>query len=139
MKKKLPEARQVRCHLCEDVRQEINGKLSLLGLYPDDTIIVLGKPASALPPGVVAHLNLAVVIVVTGGAGKFDGILRIVAPGGKALFESPMMPVTIERGRSATAGWKIQGVLFPRFGEYKIEFALDRKRYTFAFRVIDGS
>ena len=29
----------VKFYLCEDIRQEINGKVMLIGLYPDDTLV----------------------------------------------------------------------------------------------------
>jgi hypothetical protein len=42
---------RVKFLLCDDVRAESSGKITLVGLYPDDKILVQINPAIASQPG----------------------------------------------------------------------------------------
>jgi Family of unknown function (DUF6941) len=56
--------------LCDDVRQELGGKISLMGIF--ENIYAASFPAT--------HPRLAVVNEWSGGIGEFQATLRILSP-----------------------------------------------------------
>jgi hypothetical protein len=62
--------------ICDDVRQEMGGKLSLMGLF--ENIYATKFPAT--------HPRLAVVTEWSEGRGDFDAKMRLIAPDRKAVL-----------------------------------------------------
>ncbi len=63
----------VYAHICDDVRFEIGGKISLMGLF--SSVFAMNFPAR--------HPRLVVVAAWQGAAGKFKSEIEIARPGGQ--------------------------------------------------------
>lgn len=86
----MPEPRVAHCVFCDDIRQEIGNKLSLMGVYAADLFIV-GKPPIVLPRfgivvWIIADIDDAIERVTTTVLMPPDGaqIVRIETSGGTA-------------------------------------------------------
>jgi hypothetical protein len=131
----------VKFLLCDDVRSEANGKLSLIGLYPDDKIYVLSSPnvpgqPSAMP-GFVAVLNqLAVVCLAFGGVGVFPASAKITGPSGQAFSTMLLGNPTFTHGATSTIA--LQGGLFPvqSYGRYTCTLTIGAVDFTFGFDIL---
>jgi hypothetical protein len=102
--------------LCEDVRQEVNGMQSLIGIF---TVI----PARTLPLGV---LKLCVWTRWCGGVGKFRQLTRFVGvdeaqtvAGSEIEFELKELEGHVTNVNVFT------GVQFQQFGLHHVEILLD--------------
>ena len=71
--------------LCDDVRQEIGGKLSLMGLF--ENIYATKFPAM--------HPRLAVITEWAEGKGEFDVTMRILSPDRKTVLRETSSKVTL--------------------------------------------
>jgi hypothetical protein len=102
--------------LCDDVRQEVGGKVSLMGVF--ENIYSRNFPA--------IHPRLATINEWTDGAGEFDATLRILAPDRKTVIRE-----TVTRLKLTNAGFKHRdisihlNVEFKNPGTYWIENYLD--------------
>jgi hypothetical protein len=139
MSKKYPATKNVKFILCEDVRMEANQKLALLGVFPADSITVLGPKASADGAGVAQLASLGILVMLKDLEGNFDARLRIADPAGNSTFDEAMGKVEIKSRGNATLAWKSQGFVVPKFGTFRAELMLDDRSYPFQFEIIDGS
>lgn len=62
--------------LCDDIRQEVGGKISLMGIF--ENIYVTSLPA--------VHPRLAIINEWAEGVGEFETTLRILSPDRKAVI-----------------------------------------------------
>jgi hypothetical protein len=102
------------CIVCEDVREEVFRKSTILGFYglaPGVQILMkdIGLPIGRLVFFFVAEPT---------GQGDFHVALRIVDDEEKEVVKVPA-PVTFEPGRSNIV-WNMQGLVFPKAGKYTI-------------------
>lgn len=107
--------------LCDDVRTEVRGKVSLMGLFDNFSVGDLGKP---LPP-----FRLYARIGVT-TPGEHAVRLRITSLEGDFQVELPGKLVA--RETSAASGLHeavmtlgISGLVVPRAGRYQMRFVVD--------------
>lgn len=105
------------CLLCEDVRAEISGQQTLVGVV---TVI----PAPTLP---VAFFKLCLWTRWCGGEGKFSQQSRILScqDDEEVLAESRVEFVLRELESHATNVHVFGGVKFERFGIYHVEVRLN--------------
>jgi hypothetical protein len=104
--------------ICEDVRQEVNGMQSLVGVL---SVI----PAANAPIGV---LKLCVWSRWTNGLGKFKQTARILAPDGKTVVVEAAVDFELQNANAqATNVHFFAGVQFKEFGLYHVELSLDGK------------
>lgn len=102
--------------LCDDVRQEVGGKVSLMGIF--ENIYSRNFPA--------IHPRLATINEWTDGTGEFDTTLRILSPDRKTVIRE-----TVRRLKLTSAGSKHRdisihlNVEFQKPGTYWIENYLD--------------
>lgn len=102
--------------LCEDVRQEVNGMQSLVGIL---TVI----PAQKAPVGV---LKLCIWSRWTSGVGKYNQSARIVAPDGKTVVVEAKVDFELQNvNAQATNVHFFAGVQFKEFGLHHVELFLD--------------
>lgn len=139
MNKRFPATKNVKFVLCEDVRMEANQKLALLGVFPADSITVLGPKAPAGGAGVAQLASLGFLVMLKDFAGSFDARLRIADPDGNFAFDEAMGKVELESRGNATLAWKAQGFVVPKFGVYRAELMLDDRAYPFEFEIVEGS
>ncbi len=71
--------------ICDDVRQEMGGKLSLMGLF--ENIYAPKFPA--------VHPRIAILTEWSGGQGEFGIKMRILAPDGKTVIRETNSKMTL--------------------------------------------
>ncbi len=114
-------AQKTRPHLnftlfCDDVRQEMGGKISVMGIF--ENIYSRSFPA--------VHPRLATINEWADGSGDFEATLRILSPDRKTIIRE-----TATRLKFASAGHKHRDISihlnieFKRPGTYWIENYLD--------------
>ena len=117
--------------LCEDVRQEANGRFIFLGVFND------GIAVQRLP---VRLMRLCVATRWGGGEGSFKQRTRILAPDGVTpVVEGRELDVRLKDPVATHTNIEnILGVEFREAGVHWVEVSLDgelRMRYPFAVRV----
>lgn len=125
--------------IAEDIRAEQNGKVTILGLFPGDTIIMLkGARPEGLPedaPGALDRLAiLATVIGAPDGLHKFKG--RIITPSGE--LSSPEFSLgegTTATGYSHTVVVELRPFVVKQPGPFQLEFFVDHKMFKFPFEI----
>ena len=102
--------------LCDDVRQEMGGKVSLMGIF--ENIYSRSFPA--------VHPRLATINEWTEGTGEFDATLRILSPDRKTIIRETMTRVKLTNAGSKHRDISIHlNVEFKNPGTYWIENYLD--------------
>jgi len=120
------------CLVCEDLREERNRKISILGFYgttPNVDIIVteLNKP---IP-------RVAFLLLGEKGEGEFEASIELLSPDGKPLVLAKLGKVEIlQATRRYSYGMGLQQLVFPQDGTYTLKFLIDGKdHYETTFNV----
>jgi hypothetical protein len=115
MKKSLPESDGSSFLLCEDVREEVNNKLSIIGVFRNDDIV--------LQKDIVVP-SLMAVLFARGGEGPCETRVSLTDPKGQTVIESPKQKVVLEKDTVHLAAVR---VLAPQLmvGQYTIKFFFD--------------
>jgi hypothetical protein len=115
MNKSLPKSDGSSFLLCEDVREEVNNKLSIIGVFRNDDI-VLQKD--------IVISSLMAVLFARGGEGPCETRISLTDPKGQTVIESPKQTVVLEKDKIHPAAVR---VLAPELmvGQYTIKFFFD--------------
>jgi hypothetical protein len=135
LKQRLPSAKHVRFVLCEDARQEVSGKSTLIGVYPGDIIVVHNPNTPEGTNAVAALRSICVVFFAASGGGRFEAGLKITAPDGSVGFEQTVGTVSLEQGGTVTIVGQIQPFLVKAFGVHTVTLSLDGREYPFEFTI----
>jgi Family of unknown function (DUF6941) len=111
--------------LCEDVREEVNNKLSIIGVFPNNDIVL---QKDVVVPSVMA------VLFARGGEGSFETKISLTDPKGQTVIESPKKTVILEKDTAYLAAIR---VLAPELvvGQYTIRFFFDGSTIERTFKV----
>lgn len=102
--------------ICDDVRQEIGGKISLMGIF--ENIYSSQFPA--------VHPRLAIMNEWSDGIGEFDALLRILSPDRKTVLREARTPLRLSDARLRHRDISIHlNIEFKEPGTYWIENYLD--------------
>jgi hypothetical protein len=125
MKKALPQSEGSSFLLCEDVREEVNNKLTIIGVFPNDDVI--------LRKGIVIP-SLMAVLFARGGQGSCETKVSLTDPKGQTVIESPKQTVVLEKNKNHLAAIR---VLAPELtvGQYTIKFFFDESSIQRSFQV----
>jgi len=125
MNKSLPKSDGSSFLLCEDVREEVNNKLSIIGVFQNDAI--------ALQKDIVIP-SLMAVLFARGGEGPCETRISLTDPKGQTVIESPKQTVVLEKDTVYLAAVR---VLAPELivGRYTIKFFFDDEPIQRAFEV----
>jgi hypothetical protein len=124
--------------IAEEVRPEANGKMSVIGLFAGDTIVVLkGKLPDGLPedtPAGIDRLTILVIVVDAYGPHSFKG--RLIEPSGN-LYQPEMVlgDADILKGNSHTLIVHLRPFIVRQPGVFVFEFFVDDVKFTFPFEV----
>ena len=101
--------------LCEDVREEVNNKLSIIGVFQNDDVVLQKK---------IVIPSLMAVLFARGGEGSCETRVSLTDPKGQTVIESPKQTVVIEKNKVYLAAIR---VLAPQLmvGRYTIKFFFD--------------
>jgi hypothetical protein len=125
----LPTDALIKFIVCETARQEKDDKVSLLGLYPDDRILLA---ADARFP---AAFPLSLVYFLLDGTGPFIGKLEIKMPGPHIQFLGEMPKIEKATDRPATILASFMPFVASTFGKYQAILTLDKQAYVREFEV----
>ena len=111
--------------LCEDVREEVNNKLSIIGVFPNNDIVL---QKDIVVPSVMA------VLFARGGDGPCETQVSLTDPKGQTVIESPKKTVVLEKDTAYLAAIR---VLAPELvvGQYTIKFFFDDAAIERTFQV----
>ena len=126
MEKVLP--REVVVLVGENVREEKGNKISLMGLYVgDDILIHSAEPKVHLP-------SLSILVIVRDGQGVFESALVLLEPSGKerALGEREVEKV---KEQNAIFAVTLNNYLVEEFGDYRVKLRLDEEEYEYTFGI----
>jgi uncharacterized protein DUF6941 len=115
MKKSLPNSDGSSFLLCEDVREEVNNKLSIIGVFSNDEIVL---QKNIIIPSLMA------VLFARGGEGSCETSVALTDPHGQIVIESPKQTAVLEKNKVHLAAVR---VLAPHLmvGQYTIKFFFD--------------
>lgn len=115
MNKSAPKSEGSSFLLCEDVREEVNDKLSIIGVFPNDDIVL---QKDIVVPSVMA------VLFARGGEGPCETRISLTDPKGQTVIESPKKTVVLDKKNAYLAAIR---VLAPELvvGQYTIKFFFD--------------
>lgn len=130
MAKTLPDNSSSIFLLCEDVRQEVGNKLSFMGVFPNNDIVIPKGAPQIIP-------SLACVLVARGGSGSLATQLTVVDPDGFNMAAGPLENVMAEAGKSHLMLMKMIGPTM-KFGVYKANFRFDDFIIERKFEVKEG-
>ncbi|MBI5635191.1 MAG: hypothetical protein HZA15_17125 [Nitrospirae bacterium] len=104
--------------VCDDVRQEQGGKISLMGLF--ENIYALNFP--------VLHPRLALISAWTDGRGEFEVVTRLLSPDRKTTLRETVSRITMNEAHHRHMDVSVHiNIEFPSSGTYWIEHYLDRE------------
>jgi hypothetical protein len=114
--------------LCDDVRQERNGKFILIGIFD----------AIAAPKLPVRYPRLFLVSRWCSGEGEFEQYTKILMPDQSTVFlEGKKIPTKLSSQESSATNVEVfMNAAFTEFGTYWVELGLDdRLKLRFPLRV----
>lgn len=136
MRRQYPKPELMKTMLCEQVRPELNKKLTFIGVYAGDQIVFHPEVPGQLPFRTPA---LAFVFIFKDGVGEFETKFSLLDPAGQLMFESSTEPTKLEKGRTGANIIQIQNVVFESEGSYTAIIRLERKKYEFQFIVTSNT
>lgn len=128
-------------YLADDFRIEVGRKVTAIGLYPDQKVLV-NMPDDASNPTTTAPAaieSLSILVSVTGLAGTFRSRLELIAPNGKPILRAPEHDIEFNRdSESVNLISRFRPLLIPEFGKYQLLIVIDKYQHTFEFELTRG-
>jgi hypothetical protein len=132
MSKSLPKSELSTFILCEDIRQETGNKLSFMGVFANNDILV----EKDTRPIVIPSLMFA--LLARGGNGSCQSRVLLIAPNGETVVETAPETATLDIEKAHFLATKLLGPpLMP--GEYIIKFLFDDVAIQRSFKVKVGA
>jgi hypothetical protein len=125
--KRIPP-REASFVLCEDIREEIGNKYSLIGIFVSDDITL---PIGSYKAGAKIS-SLCVFARVRGGEGLFNQKLILETPSGKST-EVDAGSVELKKGTVHLVNFQIRPFALDGLGTYTVTLLFDDNRYSFPF------
>jgi hypothetical protein len=129
MEKRAPDFASSTFLLLEGVRQEVGNKVSLVGVFLNNDLIV---PQGAGENAVLEALGF--VFIARGGNGEFDVRFDIVGPDDRQVVSAPMSKAVLEYPKVHFTNARIEK--FPaKIGKYKVVFYYDKLSCQHEFEI----
>lgn len=134
---------KIKFLVAEEMRPEAGGKLTILGLFPDDNII-LTKPAypEGVPPETPRGIEKIVFLVSVSDAPnrKLKFKVRITDPSGE-LYKPEMQlgEERIVKGTSRSFIIEVKPFVISLMGVYVFDFYVNKEIYSFPFEISEQS
>ncbi len=127
-----------RIIIAEDVRQEVGGKQTVVGIYAGDDIR-FQRPRD-LPEDARPSLSrFTVYAIFTGGEGEFVAKVEVVAPSGKITSSAGPFQAKKIKDTNMIVNCTWAPMQFPENGKYKARILIDDKDYVQEFLVVDSA
>jgi hypothetical protein len=123
MAKVFPSDTEINLVIADDVRQEVNNKISILGYYIGNTMHLKDVgPSIAVP--------LTFMVILLEGEGTFKFKMDFFSPSGNPIFQGPEADVVKEPGKASVSIAKFGNFPAGVVGKYRIDVYLDGKKYS---------
>jgi hypothetical protein len=127
--------------IADEIRQEVGGKQTILGLYADKTILLEGKDGPQdLPPGIPEGIDRIAFLINVSEATEGVHVCnaQIIDPSGQPHGPNiPLGEFTTEEGISRTLVVEAKPFIFSGKGTYSFNLSIDGILHSFPFKVID--
>jgi hypothetical protein len=126
---KTPPDAAVNFLLAESVRQEAGGKLTVIGFYPGNQLLIPKGTKQTVTP-------LAFIFLALEGEGTFPTTISLVSPSGKAMFQDEKMQDSVKvpnQPLSILVG--VQPFVTDEIGEFNVTLRLGHASYRRSFIV----
>ncbi|WP_321968817.1 hypothetical protein [Paraburkholderia tropica] len=126
-----------RFYLCDDVRTEVGGKSTLIGLYPNDEI-TLSRPAAVEPEPATAIFfeGFSILVAFDRGLGELELLIDLKAPNGQSLITGQKAKLKAEKIGPVTFSARFRPFATPEFGEHTYEVSIDGTKFTYRFQLV---
>jgi hypothetical protein len=121
MAKVFPSDAQINLVIADDVRQEVNSKISLSGYYVANSMNVKDLGSS---------VPLTFLVVVLEGEGTFKFKMDFFAPSGNPIFQGPEAEFIKEPGKASVSIAKFGNFPVSAVGKYRIDMYFDGKKFS---------
>jgi hypothetical protein len=136
---------QIKFLLADEIRSEVSGKVIVLGLYSDNTLLVVPDKAERAQttdadaeqarPGIAI---LSVLTIITGKPGEFDGWFKLIDPNGNLVSKNlSAHHIVVKPDRHVNVIARFAPFVVTAYGTWRFEFTLDSETTTFEFRVLE--
>jgi hypothetical protein len=115
--------------LADDFRQEVGGKLTILGLYPGSGINVEQNLTS------VTLQSLSNILIFQDGHGIFSVKIQMIDPDDNILLESDYGQISKDKDVNMVIVARVAPFKVPRMGRFKSVLFLDGRRYERLFPI----
>lgn len=131
MTKRLPSDKKTLFLMCEGIREEPGNKLTLLGVYTAQKLLVPTTTETVLLP------SLAFLFVFRDGFGTFQVRVSLRTPSGVALIDEQPMKDAVKLEAQALS-LIVQVVPFQtnEFGDFEVIVTLNSRSYERSFAVV---
>jgi hypothetical protein len=123
MAKVMPSDTQVGLLVADDVRQEVNNKISLAGFYIGNSMNIKDIGPSIIIP-------LTFLVVLSGGEGTFKFKMDFFSPSGSPIFQGPEADVVKEPIKPSVTIVKFGNFPVSATGKYRIDIYLDGYKFS---------
>jgi len=125
--------------MAEEIRPEAGGKLTILGLFPDDNIILTKAVyPEGVPPEIPRGIEKLVFLISVSGAPnrKLKFKVRITDPSG-GLYKPEMQlgEGRVEKGTSRSFIIEVKPFVIDLVGVYIFDFYVNKEIYSFPFEI----
>lgn len=129
--------KRVNFLLADQIREEAGGKLTIIGLYANDEIILLGDLPEELPIGLqgLALPALSILVQLKDGIGNYNGEAQVIDPNGKPLIIPAKLTISLKENVWSNLIVPFVPFPLPKFGLYTFELKLDNKKYKYTFTI----
>jgi len=134
MPKAFPTDAKTQFLICENVRQEAAGKLSLMGFTASSNLLL--NQSSVPTPNAPTSITLALLFIFTDGEGTFDGWIEIKNPKGESVGKADMKELVKTADKPHVAYTNIAVLPISMLGNFSVILTLDdTKEYRRDFSV----
>jgi hypothetical protein len=131
------EGLKCKFFLAEDIRTDEGGKLSLLGLYPDDVIWVIlpseiGDPTEEMP---LLIEGISICASFSEIAGEIDLRTTLTGPSGKVILDSGRGTMTQAELKRLNLTSRFRPMVIPALGKYLLTMELLGHTFRYEFSV----
>jgi hypothetical protein len=131
--KQFPTDADVTFLTCEFGRNEQNGKITLIGLFPDNRVSI--APGTTMP----FALPLAMVFILKNCEGTFDVKVELDAPNHTNMISQSIGSITIPPDTAQTFSLNFPIFQSIHLGTYAAVLWLDQRRFERTLRIEQGS
>lgn len=129
---------KIKFLVAEEIRPEMGGKFTVLGLIPDEVLIIESKrPENApaeIPDGIERLALFLVVSELADGVHKFKG--QIFDPNGAPYNPQVALgEASVEKGTSRSMIIELKPFIVRTYGAYRFDLYIDDELASFSFEI----